>query len=202
MHIAGHKNQERTAQHSCNHKQRQRPHLVPFQWLMGMKARWPDKPTDQTVASLYMTSSFYPLIHLFSHVCSSSDHLDPSLLPPLVPLLNIHYKSRAIPECSFPLSHKESHPLIGSTLLMSMSCSGPFPLLTVLGVSLVARAEAPLGHPWEGLGLLSLQLGYWGCLCSFVCVEMNLLLHNLTGGGGGVFLLVLLKKKVLFLHHD
>lgn len=40
----------------------------------------------------YTTSPFYPLSPLFSHACSSPNHLDPSLSPPLIPSLNMPWQ--------------------------------------------------------------------------------------------------------------
>lgn len=46
-----------------------------------------DEHTDQPC--LHMAVPFYSLILLFSHIWPSSNHLSPSLSPPLVPILNI-----------------------------------------------------------------------------------------------------------------
>lgn len=48
---------------------------------------WSDEHTDQPC--LHMAVPFYSLTFLFSHTWPSSNHLSPSLSPPLVPLLNI-----------------------------------------------------------------------------------------------------------------
>jgi len=49
---------------------------------------WPDNPTDQQ-PYLHATGSFYPLVLLLSHACSSPNYSDTSLSPPFIPLVNI-----------------------------------------------------------------------------------------------------------------
>lgn len=71
-------------------------HCADQAWLMGRQVYLPPN-------SLCMTSLFYPLIFLFSHTCSSPNHLDSSFSPSLVHSLNTPIISHVHFQDAFPL---------------------------------------------------------------------------------------------------